>query len=469
MRRLQSDNHKKLIPLKRIAEASSYSFGYISILVQRKKLKAKKIGNKYYSTEEWFNQYLEYHARDEKRLSSEAAQELSFGQTFDKLKPASESIASVKLKTQINNLVDNLVERLDKKRFKAHVGKKTNLSAGKRAPEEKDLAEILNNKIATPEARFVADFVEPEIRLEIKWQESLNREAEDLLKQQNQEKIKQILTLQPWLLKTAVVTLVVVSAIISLAHFVPGATASFSQMAKFSNTIIPDSALATRAKTSLDNLFLNLADRTSAFSLKLENNLRRRNQVLAVRLGVLKNQALFIAGFWQGQYQENISPLLKPVANEFSGLKPALMILPAKTARLGENSLAALAGFIKGESMAETNYLAQEGTNETGPYGSPENTEVFQDSQDSKGRVAGAVEVYPSGFSPILRSGQAPISSFLDLVNTIFSRGQEVINQVKYNTVAVLENMASRQKELSLNFANKLEKFISGTDTIKFF
>ena len=65
MRRIPQDDYKKLLPLKKIAEASSYSFGYVSILVQRKKLKARKIGNKYYSTKEWFDQYLEYHGRED--------------------------------------------------------------------------------------------------------------------------------------------------------------------------------------------------------------------------------------------------------------------------------------------------------------------------------------------------------------------------------------------------------------------
>ena len=37
MRRKREDDYKKLLPLKRIAEASSYSLGYVSILVQRKK------------------------------------------------------------------------------------------------------------------------------------------------------------------------------------------------------------------------------------------------------------------------------------------------------------------------------------------------------------------------------------------------------------------------------------------------
>lgn len=65
---LDQINDKKLIPLRRLTEYGLYKISYLSILVQRKKLKAKKIGRNYYTTIEWFNEYLEKHARDEKRV-----------------------------------------------------------------------------------------------------------------------------------------------------------------------------------------------------------------------------------------------------------------------------------------------------------------------------------------------------------------------------------------------------------------
>ena len=70
MRRRLNEENKKLIPLRRLTEISSYSVAYISILVQRKKLKAKRIGRNFFTTKEWFNEYLESHARDEKRNQS---------------------------------------------------------------------------------------------------------------------------------------------------------------------------------------------------------------------------------------------------------------------------------------------------------------------------------------------------------------------------------------------------------------
>ncbi len=62
-----SNNKDKLVPLRKFAVPGVYSTAYLSQLVQRKKLKAKKIGRNYYTTKEWFSEYLSQHARDEKQ------------------------------------------------------------------------------------------------------------------------------------------------------------------------------------------------------------------------------------------------------------------------------------------------------------------------------------------------------------------------------------------------------------------
>ncbi len=61
----------KLIPLRKFSVPGVYSSAYLSQLVQRKKLKAEKIGRNYFTTEKWFNDYIEKHARDEKQESYE--------------------------------------------------------------------------------------------------------------------------------------------------------------------------------------------------------------------------------------------------------------------------------------------------------------------------------------------------------------------------------------------------------------
>lgn len=68
MRHNSTNPREKLIPLRRFEADNLYSAKYLSLLVQRKKLKAKKIGRNFYTTEKWFFDYLEKHARDEVRL-----------------------------------------------------------------------------------------------------------------------------------------------------------------------------------------------------------------------------------------------------------------------------------------------------------------------------------------------------------------------------------------------------------------
>jgi len=60
------EEYKKLISLRRLAKEVPYKVTYLSLLVQRGKLKAEKIGRNYFTTREWFEEYLEMHARDEK-------------------------------------------------------------------------------------------------------------------------------------------------------------------------------------------------------------------------------------------------------------------------------------------------------------------------------------------------------------------------------------------------------------------
>jgi len=72
MRKSILDERKKLIPLRRLAIPGLYDTSYLSQLVQRKKLKAEKIGRNYYTTKDWFMEYLERHAQDDKRIAYKA-------------------------------------------------------------------------------------------------------------------------------------------------------------------------------------------------------------------------------------------------------------------------------------------------------------------------------------------------------------------------------------------------------------
>lgn len=59
----KKDERDKLIPLRKFKEGGPYSMAYLSNLIQRKKLKAKKVGRNYFTSENWFAEYLELHSR----------------------------------------------------------------------------------------------------------------------------------------------------------------------------------------------------------------------------------------------------------------------------------------------------------------------------------------------------------------------------------------------------------------------
>lgn len=63
----ETDPRQKLVPLRRFAHKKLYDTTYLSVLVQRKKLKARKVGRVYWTSEEWFQDYLDKHAREEIR------------------------------------------------------------------------------------------------------------------------------------------------------------------------------------------------------------------------------------------------------------------------------------------------------------------------------------------------------------------------------------------------------------------
>ena len=62
-------DEEKLKPLRIFAEEGPYGLTYLSILVQRKKLKAKKVGRNYYTTKIWFDAYMNKHARENKKAA----------------------------------------------------------------------------------------------------------------------------------------------------------------------------------------------------------------------------------------------------------------------------------------------------------------------------------------------------------------------------------------------------------------
>ena len=63
---MQKREENKLIPLRKFVSEGQYSSAYLSVLAGKKKLKTKKIGKLHFTTEKWFNEYLENHAQEAK-------------------------------------------------------------------------------------------------------------------------------------------------------------------------------------------------------------------------------------------------------------------------------------------------------------------------------------------------------------------------------------------------------------------
>ncbi len=139
----KSLSENELIPLRRLAEISSYSPAYISLLVQRKKLKAKRVGRNFLTTKKWFNEYLTKHAQEEKK--SPRHESVNRSETLPQApdKTSSSEIANTLSKAQIHAPAEKLISP-------APVYKPIEIllpALAGMANKEKSLAEVLNKKI----------------------------------------------------------------------------------------------------------------------------------------------------------------------------------------------------------------------------------------------------------------------------------------------------------------------------------
>ncbi|MFA6306727.1 MAG: hypothetical protein WCV70_04095 [Patescibacteria group bacterium] len=139
----KSLSENELMPLRRLAEISSYSPAYISLLVQRKKLKAKRVGRNFLTTKKWFNEYLEKHAQEEKRLSSHEV--VSQSQISDQITAQApvQELASILSEAPVQAPTEELTSP-------ATAYKQVEIllpALAGLADKEKNLAEVFNKKI----------------------------------------------------------------------------------------------------------------------------------------------------------------------------------------------------------------------------------------------------------------------------------------------------------------------------------
>lgn len=144
-------DENELIPLRRLAEISSYSPAYISLLVQRKKLKAKRIGRNFLTTKKWFADYLEKHAQEEKRIFSREVVSQQQSSVIFQLQPPAEKLIPLPSGEPVRFAGEELPARPDAlDAAPALPYKAVELllpSLASLANKEKNLVEVFNKKI----------------------------------------------------------------------------------------------------------------------------------------------------------------------------------------------------------------------------------------------------------------------------------------------------------------------------------
>jgi len=258
-----------------------------------------------------------------------------------------------------------------------------------------------------------------------------------------------------------------------------------NQINKFAqDKIIPGRKLAEKSKQGLVNLIIDLTNKATIAGIKFENNIKRRNKRLAEKLNFVRDQMVFVAGFWQGVYQDKIGPVVYGNYNavrlalyqgidltkdKFANLSLSMKLVPRQLKRFGQDGLAVLRGFVdyKSETVRE---MAKITGKKLKSLGSDFSDEVARTRKVSKkgdeqkrvqpnighltGRVAGASER-----AVIIESSPA-VTKLLALANTTAQRSKQVITTVKSNAKNILQTGADKQRELSLNLGRALTKLV---------
>ncbi|NCO80156.1 hypothetical protein GW884_02605, partial [Candidatus Falkowbacteria bacterium] len=218
-------------------------------------------------------------------------------------------------------------------------------------------------------------------------------------------------------------------------------------------------------KQNIYEKIIALTDTATAASLRLETNIKHRNQVLARRLALVGQQILFIAGFWQEAYQDNLalpaeknylavklafSQTKKLFSDRFVNLTLVSKLIPLRISQFGQDSLAVAAGFIKYQKEVSQDIarlvVSKIQTPETSPTPKTPLTPLVKGGET--GKVAGVSEKAPS---------QA-LTKLLALADTTSRRGQEAVDNLRQSTGNVLLGSSDKQRELSFTLGHKLAK-----------
>ncbi|MFH1427322.1 MAG: hypothetical protein ABIG60_02230, partial [Patescibacteria group bacterium] len=487
---LEKDNNKelkKLIPLRRLTEEGPYSTAYLSLLVQRKKLKAKKVGRNYFTTREWFNNYLENHARDEKR---ELKKSISIKTNYFKKSSLAPDIKIVEIiKEPTIRKIEKVNELKSLEKEKIIISNLKNLETidkeevlDKVMPISKNIEKVIAIKKESKgwEDKFLLE--EKKIKEELKIQNieirKYKKSFQHLIIKKHivniyknllsyfslgLKKLDYLFLLIPEFLinlfeklfsfkklsyrNLAVTSLTILLSFISLILLIIPASSTYIKFVEYKKIAWQDPRLEQINKL-IDNQFLNLSDEFIG-SDQTEKIILSDKEAFYLKIASLTGRLITSSRAIEENFKNNLTILknkisfnnftLNFLANQFDSLKIIKENILAKVFNYGENKLAVLRKDLKSEKQ----------------------------SPDISGQVAGVSEALEPG---IISTGKEDkvANKLLALVDQAASQSQQAIKTSKEASLKTIEKIAEEQENLSYSLGDKLAKLtLSGAEKIK--
>ncbi|MFH1822074.1 MAG: hypothetical protein ABH830_00040, partial [Patescibacteria group bacterium] len=483
---------KKLIPLRRISQEGPYNTAYLSLLVQRKKLKAKRIGRNFFTTREWFNDYLDNHARDEKRQGKKLAyiEDIKTDKITAKLEGQQ--------KPDVKNVIisKGLVSKPSEEKVVLKEDKTLEVNLIK--PKEHEIENIEDKKLFFDEKIIKATPVEKESS---NWQNELISQREKIkteLKDQNVQIKKYKKSLQQLVIKKylvsfyknslnsfslglknldyllilipkflinkpreffsktfsfkklsyrylTVTSLIILLSFVSLIFLIIPASSTYIKFVEYKKLILPDPRLEQISKL-IDNQFLNLSDEF----IRLEQNekiILSDKEAFYLKIASLTGRLITSSRAVEENFKNNLAIFknkisfnnftLNFLASQFDSLKIIKEKILAKVFNYGENKVVAVRKGLESKKQ-------------------------IADS----GQVAGVSEALEPEVLPFEEDRMT--NKLLALVDKATSQSQQAIKAAKDASLKTVEKIAEEQESLSYSLGDKLAKLsLSGAEKIK--
>jgi len=325
-----------------------------------------------------------------------------------------------------------------------------------------------------PKTKILADLVKKQIPRFLNfywWTKTFSESAKKEAAKKVYQPVQKIKTGPAWAAKLATAGLGALVVSVMLGLFVPGATAHIGKI--FDQSIIDSGKkikvvvgkiIHGKNANDLRNNFTDstfgkhytkwnekLIDKSIDIAISLEDNIKHRNKLVAKRLGVVGDQVIFIAKFWQGEYNQKIEPvtnkgveLVEMTANKVVGIlndkfiqtNLVFKLLPNQIQKIGQSSLGTVISFA--DNLGQTSQKIIKDISGL----------VISDERNKsqKGRVAGVTEEKEEQFT----------SRLLAMASITANRSRQVVDSAKDNVKVAFNQSADAQKDLSYILGEKM-------------